>query len=113
MSLRSFFSEIKYFIYPNRCVNCDSAVSKGDVLCSECMELWEKEKISPCRNCGRGHIYCTCLLKQDEHNKVFSVFHLAEYAKESVAKSIIVQMKRRQEMILPSLLQKKCVIISV
>lgn len=90
------FSNIRYFIYPCRCISCDKAVGKGEILCDECKELWEKEKHESCRKCGRPHVFCTCLLKSDEQDRVHSVYHLAEYKSDSIARKFIISMKRRQ-----------------
>ncbi len=87
---------IKYFIFPNRCFRCNRATERGEVLCIECLDLWEEEKNAPCRRCGRSHIYCSCLLKPDEKGEIPVIYHLAEYRRDSVAGDMIIALKRRQ-----------------
>lgn len=91
-----FINNLKYILFPNRCVHCNCAVSKGHILCDECLEIWEKEKQKPCTHCGRPHIRCSCLLKLDEDVKIPVVYHLAEYKRDSVAADIIIALKRRE-----------------
>lgn len=88
--------KIKYFVFPNRCFRCNRAISEGQVLCEDCLELWEEEKKTSCRRCGRSHVSCSCLLKLDEEAKIPVIYHLAEYKRDSVAGDMIIALKRRQ-----------------
>ena len=87
---------IKYFIFPNRCIGCNCAVDRSEILCPSCHDLWEQEKTASCRHCGRSHIHCSCLLKGDEKDLVSVVYHLAEYKRDSIAGNMIIALKRKQ-----------------
>lgn len=94
--MKKLFELIRYAIFPNRCIRCSRAVNINEVLCPECLELWEKEKKSPCKKCGRSHIDCSCLLKIDDKIKIPVIYHLAEYKRDSVAGDMIISLKTRQ-----------------
>ena len=86
---------IKSAIFPPKCVRCSAYTDFDRCLCPQCLELWEKEKREKCRKCGRMHINCTCLIN-NEASRLFGVFHLAEYKKDSVASQLVYKLKGSQ-----------------
>ncbi|MBE6544348.1 MAG: ComF family protein [Ruminococcaceae bacterium] len=83
---------IKAALYPPKCVKCCAYTEMDACLCPKCLELWEKEKAGKCNKCGRAHTKCTCLINYDE-SRLFSVFHLAEYKRDTVAGQLVYKMK--------------------
>ena len=86
------FELIKSTLFPPKCVRCSAYTDFDECLCRECRELWEREKAEKCNKCGRLHTKCTCLIN-DETSRLFGVFHLAEYKRDTVAGKLVYKIK--------------------
>ena len=83
---------IKSLLFPPKCVRCSAYTDFDRCLCDECLEVWEKEKAEKCNKCGKTHTKCTCLISNEE-SKLFGVFHLAEYKRDTVASQLVYKLK--------------------
>lgn len=90
--MSDFFKGLKLLLFPPKCIRCKRYTSPDDCLCEECRELWEREKAEKCNKCGQMHSRCSCPIS-DEGSRVFGVFHLVEYKKDTVAADLIYKIK--------------------
>ena len=90
--MKSFFEMIKMALFPPKCIRCGSYTDPDECLCEDCRELWEKEKRARCNKCGKPHVECSCPISL-ETSRLFGVFHLAEYKKETVATELVYKIK--------------------
>lgn len=90
--MSGFLNGLKILLFPPKCIKCGSYTKQDECLCEECREAWEKEKTAKCNKCGQSHVKCNCPIK-DESSRLFGVFHLAEYKKDTLAADLVYKIK--------------------
>ena len=104
--MSTLFEMIKMAIFPPKCIRCGRYTPPDECLCEDCRELWENEKLEKCCKCGKSHVECLCPI-YDEESRLFGVFHLAEYKKETVAAELVYKIKDGEHTPVNSFLAKE------
>ncbi len=90
--MSNLFYYIKRLIYPPKCAACRKLTSADECLCPDCRDKWEEERKERCHRCGRVRRDCSCPIS-DASSRLFGVFHLAEYERDTVTTRLVYRIK--------------------
>ena len=81
-----------------RCTSCKNYLKRGEsVLCQDCLELFQGEKVRDCSFCFQKITHCACTPKVFKKAKIHHLFKVSRYytnLEESPTKKLIFSLKK-------------------
>ena len=90
-----FFDKVKELFFPRICLSCGQEKAEKDGLCAGCRRIYESEKYTLCRRCGRYNCRCHCRPSENSPD-VFSYLSVFPYRKNTPGGRLILTLKDRK-----------------
>ena len=90
-----FFDKVKELFFPRICLSCGKEKAEKDGLCAGCRRIYESEKYTLCRRCGRYNCRCHCP-PSEKSPDVFSYLSVFPYRENTPGGRLILTVKNRK-----------------
>ena len=96
---KALFTALADLLFPPICVACNAPIpSRYGAFCENCHKTFAREKLLPCRHCGKEMMHCTCVSEELASTGMYRVARVCPYypdRTDSPELALLFAMKRR------------------